>query len=265
MHYYQHNIGDYRRDTAHLSLLEHGIYRTLLDLYYLNETPIPKETDWVIRRLSAKTNDEILAIQAVLKDFFIGGVDGYRHRRCDMEIREYTAKADTARHNGKLGGRPKKTQSVISGMQETTEVKANQEPITINQEPKGERAKALTRPDDVDLQVWSDWVQLRKAKKAPVTETVLKTARKEAGLAGMTLMAFLEVWCARGSQGLEAAWLRADDKPSKFAKPEITATVPSKPGRDPEILKAENDLKNRAPMPESVRALLAKTKTGATA
>ena len=77
---------------------------------------------------------------------------------------------------------------------------------------KGERAKALTRPDDVDAQVWSDWLQLRKAKKAPITETVLKTARKEAALADMPLVNFLEIWCARGSIGLEAAWLRNTDK-----------------------------------------------------
>ena len=31
MHYYPKNIGDYRRDTMNLSLLEHGVYMTLID------------------------------------------------------------------------------------------------------------------------------------------------------------------------------------------------------------------------------------------
>ena len=95
---------------------------------------------------------------------------------------------------------------------------ANSAPITIN-EPSIEPSRKQKRsadappcPDDVDEQVYGDWLQLRKAKKAPVTETVLKTARKEAALADMPLMAFLEIWCARGSQGLEAAWLRNNDK-----------------------------------------------------
>jgi hypothetical protein len=37
LYYYNFNIGDYRRDTVHLSILEHGIYRQLIDTYYLNE------------------------------------------------------------------------------------------------------------------------------------------------------------------------------------------------------------------------------------
>ena len=61
MHYYSHNVADYRKDTAHLSLLEHGIYRQLLDSYYLDEKPI--ETQQVIRRLSIKTQEEELALK----------------------------------------------------------------------------------------------------------------------------------------------------------------------------------------------------------
>lgn len=75
--------------------------------------------------------------------------------------------------------------------------------------PKGAAAK---RPDDVDAQTWSDFLALRKAKKAPVTETVLKRASAEAQKAGMPLAQFLAVWCARGSQGLEAAWLTPEER-----------------------------------------------------
>lgn len=64
------------------------------------------------------------------------------------------------------------------------------------------------KPDDVEQQVWDDWLALRKAKSAPVTETVLKRAKEEAAKAGLSLDGFLIVWCARGSQGLEASWLK---------------------------------------------------------
>jgi hypothetical protein len=67
-------------------------------------------------------------------------------------------------------------------------------------------------PDGVDAQVWSDWLALRKAKKAPVTGTVVEAANREARIAGMTLDAFLRVWCARGSTGLTAEWLKPHER-----------------------------------------------------
>ena len=73
-------------------------------------------------------------------------------------------------------------------------------------------ATSLACPAGVNAQVWSDWFALRKAKRAPVTATVLKSAQEEADKAGMSLEAFLTVWCRRGSQGLEAAWLRPDER-----------------------------------------------------
>lgn len=82
----------------------------------------------------------------------------------------------------------------------------------------GKRARKRTPPPDcpgdVDEQVWKDWLSLRKDKRAPVTATVVDGARSEAGKAGMPLEAFLRIWCRRGSQGLEAAWLKPDERSS---------------------------------------------------
>ena len=77
---------------------------------------------------------------------------------------------------------------------------------------KKEKATGVACPPDVEQQVWDDWKQLRKAKKAPVTETVVNSARKEASKAGMSFSDFLTVWCARGSQGLQADWLKPEEK-----------------------------------------------------
>lgn len=71
---------------------------------------------------------------------------------------------------------------------------------------------AVPMPDDVEPQVWTDWLALRKAKRAPVSATVLEGARSEAQKAGMSLEAFLRVWCRRGSQGLEAEWLKPGER-----------------------------------------------------
>ena len=61
-------------------------------------------------------------------------------------------------------------------------------------ETKREIATIVACPPDVDQQIWDDWKQLRKAKKAPVTETVVKSARKEAAKANMAFSDFLSVW-----------------------------------------------------------------------
>lgn len=73
-------------------------------------------------------------------------------------------------------------------------------------------APVVVKPDDVDPQTWADFLTLRKAKRAPVTQTLVEDARRECAKAGMTLENFLRVWCRRGSQGLEAAWLKPDER-----------------------------------------------------
>lgn len=93
---------------------------------------------------------------------------------------------------------------------------------TENNAPRSRSAATLkvAKPDDVDEQVWADWTALRKAKRAVVSETVLDGARAEADKAGMTLEAFLRVWCLRGSQGLQADWIKPSEK-ARFAQPEF--------------------------------------------
>lgn len=74
------------------------------------------------------------------------------------------------------------------------------------------RPPTIARPDDVAEGVWSDWLALRRAKKAPVTETVIEGAREESAKADLTLEAFLRVWCTRGTQGLLADWLKPHER-----------------------------------------------------
>ena len=81
MHYYKHYIGDYRRDTSHLTLLEHGIYRQLIDSYCLDETPLTNDLAKLMRSHSVRTPDEQQALQNVLTDLFELTENGYVHKR----------------------------------------------------------------------------------------------------------------------------------------------------------------------------------------
>lgn len=97
MHYYKFNVGDYRRDTSHLTLLEHGAYRQLLDTYYLNEAPIKNDEQAIMRTHCARNADEMQAIKNVLKDFF-ELIDGHwHHRGCEKVLGEIYAKSGKAR------------------------------------------------------------------------------------------------------------------------------------------------------------------------
>lgn len=112
------------------------------------------------------------------------------------------------------------------------------------------------RPADVAEGVWDDWSKLRKAKRAPVTATVVDAARAEAANAGMTLEAFLRVWCIRGSQGLQADWLKPNERGSGGGSPAeamwrtenrdrnraYAGPAAAKPKREPETIDADSRL-----------------------
>ena len=85
-------------------------------------------------------------------------------------------------------------------------------PLNTSARKRACRQPAVQCPDGVDQQVWNDWLALRKAKRAPVTQTVIDGAMGEAAKAGMTFEDFLRVWCRRGTQGLEAAWLKPAER-----------------------------------------------------
>ena len=130
MHYYSKNIGDYRRDTMNLSLLEHGVYMTLIDHYILNEKPFPLEQLDICWTIGARSDDEKTAVCLLLSKFFIRTDTGYIHKRCDEEIAKYHAKSDTARTNAN-----KRWDSNANAMQTHSGSNANQEPITNNHKP----------------------------------------------------------------------------------------------------------------------------------
>lgn len=59
---------------------------------------------------------------------------------------------------------------------------------------------------DVDPQVAKDFLAIRKAKRAPLTQTALDGIVKEAAKAGITLTDALRVCCEKGWQSFKAEW-----------------------------------------------------------
>jgi len=73
----------------------------------------------------------------------------------------------------------------------------------------------------VNLQAATDWLTLRKAKRATVTPTALKNIAAEASKAGMPLNSVLTLCCSRGWAGFEADWVLKDkrDAPPSASQP----------------------------------------------
>ena len=96
------------------------------------------------------------------------------------------------------------------------------------------KATSVACPPDVRDQVWNDWVALRKSKKAPITETVVEGARKEAFKLNWPLDKFLVEWCTRGSQGLKADWVKekqsvSEQRQNTMAQLTRGASIPKQP------------------------------------
>jgi uncharacterized protein YdaU (DUF1376 family) len=212
MHFYQFHIGDYKSHTHHLSLIEDLAFRRLLDHYYLHEAPI-KQRD-IARQIGMRDNEQ--EVLTVLNEFFVSTEQGFINPRADEEISKYRKFSEDGKKGAAKRWHKDSNGGVNSPPNATPIATNNQEPITNNHKPIKERATNVACPQDVSPQVWQDWLQLRKSKKASVTETVVKGARAEAGKLGWELERFLVEWCTRGSQGLKAEWV--NDKSSGMTK-----------------------------------------------
>ena len=101
MNYYKRYVGDYMRDTAHLSLAEHGAYTLLLDLHYANGQPLPSDRAKLYRMVRAIAPDEQAAADAVLDEFWTATPDGWVNGRAIAEMAAYQSHSETQAANAR--------------------------------------------------------------------------------------------------------------------------------------------------------------------
>ena len=182
MNYYSHHIGDYTTDTAHLSLLEDGAYRRLMDRYYTTEAPLPADEAALFRVVRARAPEEQEAVRVVLAEFFDLTDAGWTHKRCDAEIDAFKAKsgkaADAAHKRwskpsiadasepSNANAMPTQCERIANAMPTN-----NQEPIT-NKEPKTKGAPPAL-PDWLPLASWNGYLEMRKKIKKPPTDRAI--------------------------------------------------------------------------------------------
>lgn len=241
--------------TAEAALLAIGLLNHCDDEGYFNANPKLVESDvFPLRTLTNPTPALLLELSRIGYIEVFSGADG----------KTYGKVANFEKHQVINKKTPSKIKDLCDLRQDyhTPTVVLPTGKERKGKEMEGEReapkvaATKVACPPDVGIQEWEDWLSLRKAKKAPVTETVLKSARKEAEKAGITLNAFLTIWCARGSQGLQAEWLKPHERQTfaQQAADIARTTVPAQhSGPDPVLLKIAADRQKAAPMPAHIR------------
>lgn len=249
MYYYQFHIGDYRAATAHLTNEEDLAYRRLLDMYYDTEKPIPADLDWVARRIRIPSN----FIATVLDDMFTVNSDGtWSSPRADAEIAKFNDFCEA----GKRGAAIRWGKGGDSPPNATLMQTRNHKPETINQKPKKEKAAVALPPEAVSESVWLDFVALRKAKKAVLTNTAISGIQREANKAGITLEQALQMCCERGWTGFRADWIASQAIRVTNPRDVANVTTPTPANYDAALKKIEQDSKNAVSMPAHIREKL---------
>jgi uncharacterized protein YdaU (DUF1376 family) len=97
MNWYKHYLGDYARDTAHLSVTEHGAYRLLIDHYYALRKPLPDDFAYLCRVARCHSRYEKSCLRTILTTYFEIINHHVTHSRIDQEILKYQQIVDASR------------------------------------------------------------------------------------------------------------------------------------------------------------------------
>lgn len=126
MHYYQHHIGDFARDTANLDDHQLATYMRMLWAYYGDENPLHDDCERIA--FAVRSNEK--TVRLLLQHYFTLTPEGWRHSRCDREIQEYKAKADKARNSANARWKN------ANALPPHSERNANEPVLDANQEPR---------------------------------------------------------------------------------------------------------------------------------
>ena len=160
INYYERHIGDYLKDTAHLSLLEHGVYARLLDVYYTREGGIPDRE--AARLIGARSKDEREALAAVLEEFFTL-VDGVHVQdRCEREVARFQDKQRKAKASADARWSKAPEQS-----ERNANADANASPDAMRTHTEGNAPRARPQTPDTKHQTPEDRGPRQSATGAP--------------------------------------------------------------------------------------------------
>ena len=263
MHYYQHHIGDFIKDTSFLTNEEVGIYLKLLWLYYDTEQALPNSMFELSMKVNAREEQDKLL--GILDMFFTLKDNQWHHTRCDKEIKHYHQQLDTASKAGKASAAKRALNKNPTGVERSLDLRStdvqptnNHKPITINQEPKVKTQRGSRLPTDWSLpDDWKEWAEQERSDLNinSVADSFKDFWIAKAGTGGVKLD-----W-----QATWRNWIRSQSAPKSFANKFDVAhiTTPTPPNQDAALRKIEEHRKNAVPPSLEVLAKLAELRKGA--
>lgn len=251
MHYYTHNIGEFAVETRFLSPEDIGVYVILKDEYF--STGMRLACDRIAELMPPECEaslKKVLARFFTLEDGFYVRAQWEKELaefKDKGAINSENAKKRWAKRREATESQAKESDSVATvcdshANRTSSHAKScltnNQEPITNNQRiestdvlsaqaqaPASTQTKAkakrkssmcsVERPEDVSAQVWSDWLQIRKAKRLPLTKTAWDAMCVEAEKVGFTSAEAVKHAVERGWAGFKASWYENDRSQDK--------------------------------------------------
>ena len=210
----------YKADTMHLDPYQDGCYRRLIDHYMETRQPLP-DNDYALARIVGDSHPNWVAMaSAMVRPFFKARGGLLFHTKCDEILNHQDIKTNKLSESGKKGA--KKRWSKINHIDSHPIAYPIAYPMgyPIAEERRGYKkknipegiSKKVLKPEDVCEQTWQDFIAHRKAKKATITQTVIRGFRREAEKAGFTLEKALVHAMTQGWQGFRAEWVKQPAK-----------------------------------------------------
>jgi uncharacterized protein YdaU (DUF1376 family) len=160
VNFYKHYIGDFQRDTGHLSLTERGAYLCLIHHYYATEKPVPNDHAALCRVAGAITKPERDAVRAVMA-FFTPCDSGLMHARIEAEIDKAGKRADTNREIAiaREAARKAEREASQAGHESSTNRATNREPNQTPDTRHQEESPPTPQGGDPEgfAEFWSSW------------------------------------------------------------------------------------------------------------
>ena len=256
MHYYQHHIGDFIKDTSFLTNEEIGIYLKLIWLYYDTEKPLPNNLFELGMKTGTRDNTEMLSGLLEMFFSFHSVEDCWHHNRCDKEIAHYKQQLTTASKAGKASALKRAMNKNSTSVEQALNERSTDVQPTNNQEPLTNNHKSI-KENKRGSRLTQDWF---------LTKALGEWASQERPDIDVRLVAeqFKDYWIAQpGQKGVKLDWdatWRNWVRNTKAAKvnpaDNIRLTVPASNEPDPALTKILEDEKKTRPPTAEERAIL---------